>query len=1178
MKIKRLEIQGFKSFADRINLKFGEGVTGVVGPNGCGKSNVVDALRWVMGEQSAKHLRGNKMADVIFNGSAARGPMGMAEVSVFFENDGANVPQEYAHYNEIQVTRRLYRDGDSDYEINRTACRLRDVHELFLGTGIGTKAYSIIEQGQVSTLVKARPEDRRRIIEEAAGITKYKARRLAAERKMEATRQNLLRVTDVIMEISRRLGSLKRQANKAERYKSLKAEAREIELHHAALRFLEISTGLEFDREALWNVEEELAGIDAKIAELEARAEAERLELLDEDERLQRAQARLYELDNEIALAEQNKEHATSALEDGVQRRAQTLEEIQGLEEALGMIRSQREALVEGERGLDDEARSHEDRLSEASAQLELFQTRRVARAAEAEGHRAQMLATVSQAAQAEAELARLVERANELDERIKWATEEADAETERLEKLSEERERLELERYQAAEERAAREIRKGEVSNELDAARRESTESEEKLHSAKEKVGQVKSRLESLREISASFDRSPEGVRALMLKAEREPGGATVGLFADLFVTPAELETAVESAGRELLQSVVVKTGEDALGAVRWLRETDQGRARVFAQDALHAPAAPVALEGAGRLVDHLEIPDYHRETVRSLLGDVYFTDEASPAIIARARACGLTLVTKSGEVFDKDGGLRGGSGAEGTGLLKHKREVRELDEELAVCQSALEAQQAAFDGARLRVQQLESELEQLGQETHRLQLVEMERKQEHARHEDEITRRAKRRDELNAESREKQLEAETVAGDRATREEILEKATARRTETETAVKSAEEELASLDADAGVAAEKVTSLKVEVAAHKERRENLKQSLEHHARNEDDVRARVERLRELVTELESKKGELEGTITESDGKIGTLLTERVDLKERLEGERKAYDEAMQAVRQLEGEARAARQASDGMRKGQNQREVRIRERELEMDALVDRTISAHRVRPEEILFDYHLLAPPTQRDLENLDELKRKIANMGEINLTAIDEYNELSERHGFLKSQSDDLTHALSQLEKAIIKINRTTKKRFLEAFEKINDHFQKVFPRLFRGGKAWLAMTDPNDLLATGVEIYAQPPGKKLQSVALMSGGEQALTAVSLIFGIFLLKPSPFCLLDEVDAPLDEANVGRFNDMIKDVSKISQFIVITHNKKTMEQADQLYGITMEEPGISKMVNVQMH
>lgn len=1179
MKIHKLQIQGFKSFADRVSLKFGEGITGVVGPNGCGKSNVVDALRWVMGEMSAKHLRGANMQDVIFNGSEVRGPMGMAEVTVTFANDGALVPQEYSQFPYIEVTRRLFRDGESDYLINKSQCRLKDINELFLGTGIGKTGFSIIQQGQVATLVKAKADDRRRVIEEAAGITKYKERRRQAERKMDATRHNLERVTDVTTEISRRLGSLKRQANKAERYKRVRSEIREIELRNSALAWLELTTALNFERGHARDGQESLVGHEAHTLELEVRIETERLKLLDDDQRLAQAQTRLYELDNSINLSEQQSEHATTSIDAGRKREAHDREELVGMREALGFIESQRDDLRRGEEELQQEAASHEDSLKGAEEALRALQERRSSFSRETEELRARVMQATTRAAEAARDIENLEGRREEVYTQLEGVATDLTAVLTDVDQHDVAIATFTDEAARAESERADRETERARTLKELEENKLTFEAVNAKVEAQRDAVSERKNRLRSLDEIHASYEGSPEGVRALMQREGNAERGVR-GMLADLFEAPASVERAVEASLGARLQTVVVNDTASARDAFDYLRDTDHGRVEVIVADAVPPPPARISLEGTAPIAQALSIPEWHRPVVESVLGRIYMVDADADGwqLWPRASACGLTLVMPTGEVLGPEGSVRGGAAQDAAGgLLRQKRELRELSEQVAAEEADLAIAIDDRDALARNVGGLTAKVEELGIEGHRLELLHMEKKQELARAEDERSRLSQRRDELRAARARSGEELGTLEAQTDARTNQRTEAEELRASSVGELEQADRVQSELETEITDSNETVTQMKVRVAAQSERRENLRQSLEHHERNEADVRQRNERLDNQIKETLAEREQLEGSIVDATVKIEALVKERADVKGALDVDKAAYEKAAEEVRRLEHKAREVRKTVDGARTSLNDLSIRVRERELELDALRQRCEDNYACIPEDVLFDYHLMATPEDGTAERVRDLRKQIDGMGEINLTAIEESKELEQRYTFLKGQSDDLLHALTQLEKAIVKINRTTKKRFLEAFESINENFQKVFPRLFRGGKAWLALTDPSDLLTTGVEIYAQPPGKKLSGVALMSGGEQALTAVSLIFAIFLIKPAPFCLLDEVDAPLDDANVGRFNEMIKDVSNISQFIVITHNKKTMEAADQLYGVTMEEPGISKMVNVRM-
>lgn len=1182
MKIQRLDIQGFKSFAERTSIRFGEGITGVVGPNGCGKSNIVDAIRWAMGEQSARMLRGGSMQDVIFNGSDVRGPMGMAEVTLAFDNDGVGVPADYAHVQEIQVTRRLYRDGDSEYEINKTPCRLKDIHDLFLGTGIGTRAYSIISQGQVAEIMRVKPEERRRIIEEAAGITKYKARKDQATRKMDATRQNLQRIDDVTKEIGRRLGSLRRQAKKAEKYKDLKGQAREIELHLATLRFFELTNAANFDRATYAGVNESLRGEVERVAALEAVIDEARKGLGEDERILNEKQGRLYEVDANLKLSQQTADHAQKSYEQSKKRDEEAAVDVERIREQRAVVDGIRKELEQNQRSLFEEQEGDTGNLDGANAELEEHKAKRAAEGKAVEDLRRQVIDSSTMAAKLGADLNNLKLSLEDMETRKEAVAQERAPLLDELVRLEEQATLHDGERQTVEADKATAEGERKVATDAISQQKADLQKAQRTVDEGRSELQKRRSRLSSLEEIHARYEASPEAVRGLLKRGGPLEGKAR--LLVDLFEADPAWEATIEAGLGGRLQAVVVDDEEMATAAVEFLRTGKaKGRAELIVNSVVDADN-DVAVDGAIRALDVVKLSKKAASTASSVLSRLFLVENTEAAFAAwpAVREVGGTIVSKAGDVFEAGGAIRGGvADREGQGVLKQKREMRELADDVAAREIAVAELETDLEQRKSALQELDDALQAASERAQALSLKLVEVRGAHKRAADEAARVKQR--------------AEKLLADETRFTETLARSTTEIEEKTTKLHDAERSRAGVDAelqtrsaalvelDQTIAAKQdvVTTMKVRAASIAERKENLHKSLSQQESQAKDLEERLVRLQKQIEEGHAEREQLTKQETEARGQIAVLSDEHTNLKTVLEDLRKTWESKAEGVRVKEHEARAARQTVETAREQHSGLQVRIREREMELDALVDRTIERHRITPQEAVYDYHQMPLPSEDALTDMDkrlaDLERQVEGLGAINLTAIDECRDLETRHDFLRTQADDLTHALNQLEKAIIKINRTTKKRFQETFEGINERFQQVFPRLFRGGKGWLALTDPNDMLTTGVEIYAQPPGKKLGAVALMSGGEQALTAVSLLFAIFLLKPSPFCLLDEVDAPLDEANVGRFNDMVKDVSAISQFIVITHNKKTMEVADQLYGVTMEEPGISKTVNVRI-
>jgi chromosome segregation protein len=1186
MRIKRLDITGFKSFMERSLFAFGDGITGVVGPNGCGKSNVVDALRWVMGEQSAKALRGRGMEDVIFNGSESLGPLSMAEVCLTLSveaHDG--LAPQYAGYPEITVTRRLFRSGESEYLINKTLCRLLDIVELFLGTGVGTRAYSIIEQGRVGLIVSSKPEDRRFLIEEAAGVTKYKSRRRMAERRMEATEANLLRVADLVAELGKRLDSLGRQARKAEKYRTLKARMQQIELHHAAHRWLALAAEqkqLSQRLEALSSTER--AAVEG-VRALEDAVALERSALDAEAERLQGLAATAHALESEVQRDAQNLAHWREDLgsAESLQRSSGgELAEVQGQADALGA----RVLALDAELASLCQASEEEGAaMRRAQEGLEAVQVMESDASARMEQQRLTLLGLAARVGNYENNLVNLGQKRQELQQRHERA--EAEAEALRAQVATLERERNEVTRAVTRSRQLTLELaeRSGAEEETLARARDAFAEHEVAVISLREELADRRSRLHSLQEIQRHYEGFDRGVRAVMRHAAEAEGGHGVrGLVADVVRTGARFEKAVEAALGARLQHVLVEGTEEAFALAGHLRSLAEGRSTFVPLSVQPPPSArpalPPGIPGLLALaLDEVSTEPAFRPSVEALLAEVLLVEDLAAArAVATAAPGRWTCVTLEGEVLARDGALTGGM-LEGpaVGALQKKREIGELAEALAGLEERF--QEAVTRGYALQKHVLHTEEVLKGLQRHH--------------HEEELNRGALEKDltraaELLAALKERfsaaGLEAEAlhqalaqVLREQETSRGEVAHAQAERAAREEDVKALAERIESLRTSAEAHQAELLELQVRRAAHAERSEAARRSLAEAVTSRDGLLVRSARLDETHTQASGRAAELGLRILSTAAVHAGRSTELAARHTELETTQQAHAARGTRVRAEEQRLREERASLDDLTEGLSQLTLRERELVLELSHLLDGVRERHHTELSQELHRFHLLPALSDAAEAELRELRAQVERMGEINLTAIEEHREVGARHEFLAAQKRDLESSLAQLRSAIAKIDRTSRERFAHTFEAVNEKFQAVFPRLFGGGRAGLVLLDEPGGGDAGVDIVAQPPGKKLQSVTLLSGGEKALTAVALIFAIFLIKPSPFCVLDEVDAPLDEANVGRYNELVREMSAQSQFILITHNKRTMEVADTLYGVTMEEPGISKLVSVRL-
>ena len=1176
MKIKRLEISGFKSFADKVVLDFQQNVTGVVGPNGCGKSNIVDAIRWCMGEQSAKNLRGKAMEDVIFVGSDNRKPLGVAEVSLVFSTEDGRAPAKYLDYAEIQLTRRLYRDGDSDYLINKTPCRLLDITELFMDTGVGTRAYSIIEQGKIGQILHSRPEERRFLIEEAAGVTKFKSRKQLALKKIEGTRQNLARLADVLGEIRRQLASLQRQAKKAEKFREIRDELREIEVLFSAREYCEtqLQRGL---------VERELVSLNERIREAfagtalgESQAEEARVTLLEAEKQLTVAQEEIFRVRSEFSTTGNGLEFQRKELAGLDGRLARLAAEAAELDKRLHECVEQRRLLeLRRDTGSVD--------ASGIQAELELSESALAGHQLAEEGLNRDLETRRQELFTSLAEAAQFKSRFENAQKRLVSLRERADRHAREAMQLGERR----LQQRQRAEalekEIAAGQLGQEELQAHVSSLRRREDELKRLLpeiekgwQSSRDGLNRSSSRLHSLKELEAQFAGFGQGTRTLMKDVSMRDRFS--GVLADAIQAPPELETALESALAERLQCILCSDDRDALRALEFLKANNGGRAGIALPLELPATAIP-KVTGTAPLAEQVQVNGPFAGLILNLLAPVMLVDHIGAALELARQYPGLIFVTRSGDMAAQGGIVSGGSGEQvGKGLIHKKREIREL--ELAVAR--LEEETASLgkqrDDLRQRSLEVSEGLKIGGAELHQAELkltgLLKDRQQaldENARIEERLEVQSLEAENLNEEQGvlegELKLSGERIAlgGDSS---KALELETSR----------LKGELDARRELLAAAREKVTAIRVQTATVREQHDATLRALSELEQRTAELVQRMGTDRQEIEAGEVARVQLQGDISAATERLEVLVRQQADSESRLAVLRGRFEGAGAALNLIEAQLKKAREEGDAVRQSQADLNLRFSTLTMQAEHLEQALHERSRIamseavsRLESVEFD------EAARRLRQV-ELQRLLDEMGEVNLMAIEECAGMEERFTFLTSQKEDLEESLHGLQQAIQRINRTTRQRFLETYNLVNAKFQEVFPRLFCGGRAELRLTDEEDLLETGIEIIVQPPGKKLQNVTLLSGGEKALTAVALIFSIFLIKPTPFCLLDEVDAPLDDANIGRFNEMVREMSAISQFIIITHNKATMQVADTLYGITMEEPGASRVVSVRLH
>jgi chromosome segregation protein len=1176
MKIKRLEISGFKSFADKVVLDFQQNVTGVVGPNGCGKSNIVDAIRWCMGEQSARNLRGKAMEDVIFVGSETRKPLGVAEVSLVFSTEDGRAPAKYLDYAEIQLTRRLYRDGDSDYLINKTPCRLLDITELFMDTGVGTRAYSIIEQGKIGQILHSRPEERRFLIEEAAGVTKFKSRKQLALKKIEGTRQNLARLADVLGEIRRQLASLQRQAKKAEKFREVRDELREIELLFTAREYCE--TQLQRSE-----AERELAILNDRIRESfaasalgEAQAEEARVTLLEAEKQLAIAQEEIFRIRSEFSTTANGLEFQRKELTAIDTRLARLAAEAAELENRLQECGEQRGVLeLRRDTGSVDAAGMQAE-LEQSEGLLVAHQLAEESLNRDLENRRRELFTALAEAAQFKSRFENAQKRLAALRERFDRYAREAMQLGERRLQLRQRADGLEKEIVTGQLEQEELQAQLSSLRAREEELKRRLPEVEKGWQSSRDGLNRSSSRLLSLKELEAQFAGFGQGARTLMKDANLRSRFS--GVLADAIQTPPELEAAVEASLAERLQCILCSDDQDALAALEFLKANNGGRAGIALPLEISSMAPP-SLVGALPLVEQVQVTGPFAGLILNLLADVMLVDHIDTALRFARQHPGLIFVTRTGDMVAQGGIVSGGSGEQvGKGLIHKKREIRELELDVVRLEAEVASLGKQRDELRRQGQEVVEGLKSGGAALHQAELRLTGLLKDRQQASDEGARIEER---LEVQT----LESENLNEEQASLEGELKFAGEQMEQTGVASKVLEGESSRLKgeldacrAQLAVVREKVTAIRVQNATVKEQHDASLRALSELVQRTEEILRRMAADRQEIESGDAARMQLQREIATATERLEGFVREQADSEGRLAVLRGRFEEAGAALNLLELQLKKAREEGDTVRLAQADLNLRFSTLTMQGEHLERALQERSRIAMSEAVakLDSTEFDAVTRRVRQA--ELQRLLDEMGEVNLMAIEECAGMEERFTFLNSQKDDLEESLRSLQQAIQRINRTTRQRFLETYNLINAKFQEVFPRLFCGGRAELRLTDEEDLLETGIDIIVQPPGKKLQNVTLLSGGEKALTAVALIFSIFLIKPTPFCLLDEVDAPLDDANIGRFNEMVREMSDISQFIIITHNKATMQVADTLYGITMEEPGASRVVSVRLH
>jgi chromosome segregation protein len=1206
MYLKAIELAGFKSFAHRTTLTLHRGVSAIVGPNGCGKSNVLDAIRWALGEQSAKALRGGEMADVIFGGTDTKQAVGMAEVSLTFAECEKDLGVEY---NEVNITRRVYRDGRSDYILNRVPCRLKDIQMLFMDTGIGRAAYSIMEQGRIDQILSSRPEDRRAIFEEAAGVTKYRAQKKEALRKLEYTDANLLRLTDIMKEVKRQIGSLQRQAGKARRYRALFEELKVLDLHLSFRTSEHLKTDIRQAAELVEKLRSVQSSLEEQIESQEFGLSDQRRELEELEEQILVVRQSGQDIKNRIDVATNrisfNDERAREAT--GLIGKYES--DVAAAQEKLLIQEGQLEETDHQLAELFESLRAEEARLEEHQREVGESRVKRQDQEREAQRFQQEVQQRENRTAATRGELANVVNQREASQTRLTLLEQELRQAEGSRDQLQAQLQQNRTEMGQAGEQ--VQSCRDALRDTERDGVNQQKTLQEIVADIARKQrsLAERESKLEVLSQLNREGEGLSSGTQAVLKGLNDQLFRSSVlGVLANFLEVGSEFVPAIEVALEHHLQVVLVADGDVAEAISQQLLELKEGRAGLISVGAV-SRLAPVQIqtlpgEAIAWALDRVHARPEIAPLVNQLLANVALAPNFETALRIKEQNPDLAVVTLSGEMISERGVmLTGAQGNEGSSVLKRKVQMRELAEACNELQAALAIVQQNQSELENRLADTQQKISENREALQRAQVLESTIQGKIAL--------------LDRELRDVEGKVKSLTWEKQSTEERLRSATEKTSLLESNLARLGDEavdfqeklaaaLAQVEAfrsDEESLVESLNELKVRVATERQRREDLK-------RQRQPLASRIVELQELIA---SRQTDIRNYLT----RIDQFEQENLELQQKnevLRQEREAADlqaeqlteEKVVRIGSIDAVESNLRQLRKQMTEHQEQRgeqEVKSTQFRLRLESLLEQVTRRYQTdlntfQPEWEPFLKSLkeqrsrlkaageIELATIEDLREEDwELAKSIVNemnerldgMGPVNLESIQEYDELEERQRFLDGQHEDLIKAKAELLDIISQINNTTERLFAETFEQVRKNFQEMFDELFGGGKANLLLVDDADPLESGIEIIAKPPGKQLQSISLLSGGEKTMTAVALLFSIYMVKPSPFCVLDEMDAPLDESNINRFIKILDRFVHQSQFVVITHNKRTIAKADVLYGVTMEEHGISKLVGVRL-
>jgi chromosome segregation protein len=1176
MYLSKLEIFGFKSFANKITLKFDEGLTGIIGPNGCGKSNVVDAIRWVLGEQRPSVLRCDRMENVIFNGTATRKPLNFAEVSMYIENNRNVLPSEYT---ELKLTRRLHRSGESEYLINNQTVRLMDIVNLFADTGMGADAYSVIELKMVEQILSDNALERRRLFEEAAGIKKYKARRKSALNKLDTTQQELTRVDDILAEVQKNVNSLSRQVGKARRYHELKAALRDNELLLSYLKIMNYTSELKPLENELTEISRSKEALGTEVHQMEAQLEGMRSELVRLEQEYRRKAAVFHQFIDDIREQQnlkQLRQQRVESLTESIENFNREIEREQAKAEHLAAEAEQKRrqildlqkemaAAQKTYRRAANEQLMVENRLSEEREKYQQYVQENL----------------------------RELQKGSEIREAFQKIRLEKENVTARLEKATDALARIRSDQQQRQDtiDRLEKEI--AEVREELEMYQQEQSHLEKRLQALRDerenlrnniadlqgKLEKVRNRKDFLENLIKNYEGFSQSVQYVMSKKAEYRG--VVDTLANLVDCPEEYRPALESYLAEIANYLVVEAVDTAQEILQTLRKQDKGRLSVVPLPLLNGkPSSPLTLpkndDNTTPLLSVVQFPPSYAPLFEHLFRTVFLVTDLPTAIELHRQYPDATFVTREGDILEHWGNITGGAAGKRMGLIGRKEQFQKVSEEFEQLSHMLETQKSRLEAINDEYREREAKLAefvQLQRSTHQ-QLVELEKQLNRQSYETE--RLGDSDSDLTAEIatlNERLSELQTEEARLKPQIDALDQRAEAYRRKEQEMQTA---LREIEAEVKAVTEQTQQHQIAIISLTAKEKELNQQVEFINRNIENTEQFIAERHERIRQSQATIADLQNELEAIEAKLVTLFRNRDEAETAKNQTEQRYQEHKAGIDALENELKKKQRLWNQARERVQELELKIREYQVKLSSIKEHIAEAY--GEAALTFDPKSLDPSRSvtQVQEEIEDIRRKIERLGDVNPLAIKEYEKEKERLDFLTAQRDDLLDARDKLLETIEKLNTTARKQFLEVFEKIQRNFQRVFQEFFNGGTAELVLVESRDPLEANIDIIITHKGKQLKTLTLLSAGEKTLTAISLLFAIYLVKPSPFCILDEVDAPLDDVNISRLTKALSLFAKDTQFILVTHNKKTMEAAKMLYGVTMEEVGVSKIVSVK--